>query len=410
MVCKIILVNKISFVNKNNFLLKLVFCFKIKFFMQIKASWLTQFFKNYIINLQKGKIMKRLKSLILCFIIAFSSLAFVACGGDDNQSEPKYKITLETSTDYILSADKTESLAFEEVVVSVQVTHTNKKLTGVKYNESDASKNSNGTFTFLMPAKDTTVSAVLEDYQEKLSDGGTVSHPFVSFANSNTKTLVKDCGEVVMNIDIESAPYMTILNKTVFSSNESVLPASAINIENKTASFSNVITGAELIVDTSKINNGSTWLVLNFVNGNTTSQRGTIVVKIVVSDSIDVEVYDETIVFDTKYIDSKYVDSKFSVSLFDLNYVNGSKVDESQVFENLQIQDNKITINMKYVKNHEYMISFGIIDDNPVNTVWFRLETTVGEGSTETGFNQFKDGKLSFAKADSSLKIFVYDN
>lgn len=255
-----------------------------------------------------------------------------------------------------------------------------------------------------MPAKNTTVSAELEQFEEILASDNT-SKPFVSFSPSNTKVIVPNTGEIDLFAPINGS-YMTLWNKKVYSSNTASIPYSAIRIEKRITSSSNKIIGADIYINTAKVQKGYSWLELNFINLNTTSQRGKIVFKITVDDVIAVETWDETLIFDISLIDSKYQNGDFRVSFSDWDYVNGMNCKSYQLFENLKAINNKITVNMKYTVSHRYQISIGVADEtNPSKTIWFNLMESIGEGSAQTELNQFKKNILTFGTPNSSLTI-----
>ena len=358
--------------------------------------------------------MNKIKSIILSMVALVCALTFVGCGSDKPPEETKYKITLTQSEDYSLTSNMAEGVLGDTVTITVELKNFEKKLTAVTYSsetETDrASRQNDTTFAFFL-TKNVTVSAVLEDYVEVLATDST-SRPFAAFSSSNTKTLVPNNGNCSMYISL-NASYMTILNYEITSSNQNVIPNDAFTLENRTANQSNIIIGTNLVVDTTKIHNGTTWVTIALTNGNSSSQKGTLVVKLTVADTINVETWTETIIFDTSNLPTKYKnqDTNFYISFNDQNYINGMNVEEFISFENQKIDNDKISINLTYAVGHKYFVSFGIVDDaTPANSVWFTLSETVGSGSTATGFNQYKNGQLSFIQNGYTLTLIVTSN
>ncbi len=358
--------------------------------------------------------MNKIQSIILSVIAVVCALTFVGCGGDKPPEETKYKITLTQSEDYSLTSNMEEGVFGDAVTITVELKNFEKKLTAVTYRsetETDrASRQSDTTFAFIL-TKDVTVAAVLEDYVEVLATDST-SRPFAAFSSSNTKTLVPNNGNCSMYISL-NASYMTILKSEITSSNQSVIPNDAFTLENRFQSQSNIIIGTNLAVDTTKIHNGTTWVTIALTNGNSSSQKGTLVVKLTVADTINVETWTETVIFDTSNLPAKYKnqDTNFYISFNDQNYINGMNVEEYIAFENQKIDNGKISVNLTYAVGHKYFVSFGIVDDEtPANSIWFTLSETIGSGSTATGFNQYKNGMLSFIQNGSTLTIVATSN
>lgn len=351
--------------------------------------------------------MKKTLILLVALLSVVCAITLFACGGDDgsDSSFPTYKITLEKSSDYELSASTLTSESYKEIIITVTLKNADKKLVGIKYGDEYANRLSDTTYSLLMPAKNVTVSAVLEDYTEILKSDNT-SAPFVSFSSANAKTVVPNTGDAHLYLNF-NANWMTILKEEFKSANESVVPIEAIEIERVKADGSNVIIGANIKIDTSKVSKGSSWLTLNFANGNSPSQKGTIVFKLTVADSIEVETWTETVVFDTSALPAEYSGKTFNVSFTDYNYVNGMTNKEYQKFDQAAV-DNKVSVDIEYAVGHKYFVSFGIVDEtNPSNTIGFTLNESIGSGSTATGFNQYRDFYLSFIQNGSTLEIKV---
>ena len=352
--------------------------------------------------------MKKTLILLVALLSVVCAITLFACGGDDDSdpSFPTYKITIEQSEDCELSASTLTSESYKEIIITVTLKNADKKLVGIKYGDEYAYRLSDTTYRILMPAKNITVSAELEDYTEILKSDNS-SAPFVSFSSANTKTVVPNTGYAYLYLSF-NANWMTILNNDVKSANESVVPTEAIAITTETASSSNVIVGANIRIDTSKVSKGSSWLTFNFKNSNSSSQKGTIVFKLTVADSIEVETWTETLVFDTTLLPSEYQDKLFYIGVNDQTYVNGMTNLEYQKFENRPIVDGKISIDIEYAVGHKYFVSFGIIDETtPANSIWFTLNDSIGSGSSSTGFNQCKNSVLSFIQNGYTLTINV---
>ncbi len=342
--------------------------------------------------------------MVLCVLC---SLVFVACGNDnsENAKSKQYTISLETSTDYELFSDKLNAEAFEEVTISVTLKTVDKKLVAVKYGEKTVSQNSDGKFTFLMPTTDITVSAVLEEYQEVLASDDS-SRPFVSFDSANTKTIVPNTGDIELYAPM-NASNMTILRKSISSSNQNAIPTNAIKVEGRITSSSNIIIGADITIDTSKVSLGYSWIEINFTNGNS-YQKGKLVFKLTVAESIAVETWTEYLELDISSLDQEYQDGNFYVGLSDLDHVPGMTSESYQYFRDIKAENGKLKITMEYAVAHRYQISVGVIDQETDRvSTWFNLMESIGAGNSNTGYNQYKSKKLTFIQNGYTLTISV---
>lgn len=351
--------------------------------------------------------MKKIKYILTMVLCVLCSLVFVACGNDnsENAKSKQYTISLETSTDYELFSDKLNAEAFEEVTISVTLKTVDKKLVAVKYGEKTVSQNSDGKFTFLMPTTDITVSAVLEEYQEVLASDDS-SRPFVSFDSANTKTIVPNTGDIELYAPM-NASNMTILRKSISSSNQNAIPTNAIKVEGRITSSSNIIIGADITIDTSKVSLGYSWIEINFTNGNS-YQKGKLVFKLTVAESIAVETWTEYLELDISSLDQEYQDGNFYVGLSDLDHVPGMTSESYQYFRDIKAENGKLKITMEYAVAHRYQISVGVIDQETDRvSTWFNLMESIGAGNSNTGYNQYKSKKLTFIQNGYTLTISV---
>ncbi len=346
--------------------------------------------------------MKRIVNVLAAVFCVCLVLAAAACGGEETTQPKTYSITCQASEDYVLKASASSSESGEEVSVTATVTDPDKYLTGVKYNGKDCMKEGDG-FVFTMPAENVTLTAVLGNYTQttengiaKLEDEATSVIVNGTYPGGilDTKTW-----EISVGLD---ASFMTILNASYESSNEEVLPVGAISTEKVHANASNEIVGAKIVIDTTKIKAGVSWLTATFKSGNNSSQKGTLVLKITVSESAQVEYWNETLVFDVKDFDA---DTSFCVYVSDRNYIENDEVEQRQNFDELKAQDGKVTVTFRYAPGHSYWLEFGVNTADGV--IWYDLSESVGTGSSETGFNRYQDGVLSFVEPDASLSITV---
>lgn len=341
-------------------------------------------------------------SIITLFAVMISS---VACNNAETEQETpkKYIITVAQNSDCTLTPNVTSASFADTITVTVKVNNPDKYVSGVKYNNKECFKDGNN-YTFTMPSENVTLSAELSDYEEKLSDGNSYGGSFVSFASTNSKTIVKkESGTAQLTLYF-NANYMTILKSEIISSNEDAIPVSAINVQEKTSSLGNAITSATVSIDQSKINLGTTWLTMNFTNGNSSSQKGTIIVKITVAETLVLEKWTETVIFNVSRIDEN---AEYYIYFRDTNYNADSGEKEYQYFDNVTAVDGKVTLEIEYVANHQYWVEFGVKSSDGSKITYHDLLETIGTGSSSTGYNKYQSDKLSFIEDNASLEITV---
>lgn len=356
------------------------------------------------------KKFKFILSAICCLLCAF---IFVACkdnnqnGNDNPGNTPKseYSITLETSTEYTISCDKTTSKPFEQVNVSVALHTIDKKIARVMYGKQIATKNSDGTFKFYMPREDTKVSVVLSEFKEQLKSANS-SNAFISFHPENKTTLYPNTGNIKLFVPIKDAPNMTILETKIYSSNQTAIPQDAISVEKVTRSDGNIINSSNIVIDTTKVSTGYSWIEIEFKNGNTTSQKGTLVFKLTIDETIKVDTWKETLEFDLSFLnEDDYKDATFRVSLSDFDYSYGMDCKGNQYYADIVAENGKFKITMDYAISHKYSIYVRSVDKNGNIIKEYNVQQTIGSGDEETGYNQYSKRNLSFVTENYTLTL-----
>lgn len=356
-----------------------------------------------------GKTMKKFGKIIfiLC-LVAVLAVTVAACNekGSENPGGgggTLYGITMPSSDIYTIGGEVPES-ATEGTTITFTVTLNdpeNSAILGVTVEPTfDASydiASNNGTYSFVMPASPVKIIIDARAYEEVLSDGG------LSFAESNPKEIVKNSGTVTFVLPF-TWNYTGAIAESVSeatSSDQSVIPDNALElVSGDKVGNSAWIDSAELNIDTSKINPGTTWLEI-YLKSNNTSSAGTLFVKITVlpeGGSIEVETWTETIVFDiASGIDMDEV--WFGVT--DNDYASNTGTEERQQFMlgEYTYEDGEVSIEIEYVVGHEYSVSVGI--GNTGNSY------ELGEGVS--GGGSYQDGILTFSREGASVTIIVYN-
>jgi len=224
--------------------------------------------------------MKKINYILTLLICLVCSFSFIGCGKDDsgNDTPPpqppakEYAITVETSNDYTLTTSKEKAEASEEIIVSITINNIDKKLVNIKYGDNIINKNSNSNYSFIMPANDVKISAILEDYVETLATDNT-STPFMKYDSSNTSIIVPNTGTMELYIKT-NATNMTTCRTNITTSNPTAIPRNAIRTEGRITSSSFNLIGVDIMIDTTKIQKGYSWIDIEFTNANKTSQKG----------------------------------------------------------------------------------------------------------------------------------------
>ncbi len=356
--------------------------------------------------------------ILLCLTLIFVLFSFCACGNTE-EPEPevqKHSITVQSTEECAISVDKTQAEFAETVTVTVDLKSADKYIEKVTYNGQEAAKRSDNTYDFLMGNDDVTVAVELKEYRQLLI----APNGFATYLTGNPTTLAKRKGVVDLTISLNGS-YMTILNWDIRSTNQSVLPGSsiknsytelsetgAITASVRTGNYDNLINALVLHIDTDKLESGKTFLLINLENGNSSSQKASLVVPLTVAEDIVTTKWQEHLLFNLSALPEKIGDGKFNIYVTDLDFVSGSDNKEDQDFKEVTASDGKIAIDIEYVPNHRYYIAIWAISDDGT-LICYRLLDTVGSGSSATGYNQLKSGTLTLISDGQSFTLVVAD-
>ena len=238
--------------------------------------------------------MKKIKIVALIILsLILSTSILVACnngGGTTQENKPgdkEYTITITASQDYSIKADKEKATQGTVVNLTVDVTNSDKLLENVKFNDYNCTKTDTG-YKFTMPAENVTLTAILTTLTEVKIDG------MATFLEDNMTTITQNGTyntETVLDknkwgLDVSfSTNSMTRLLYDITSSNQSVIPNDSISLIKKTNNNTGLIDQAKIYIDTTKINVGTTWLIMDFINDNlsgSSKREARLIVKITV--------------------------------------------------------------------------------------------------------------------------------
>ena len=334
--------------------------------------------------------MKKFAKIILMLCLVAALAVTVAACNDDKGNEggggggTQYSIQAPAASD-VFTIEGLPETATEGTTITFTVTLNdpeNSAILGVTVEPTfDASydiASDNGTYSFVMPASPVKIIIDARAYAEVLSDG------VVTFSSSNVTTFEKGATNTsqdhtwVFDIALGWGPHNTAFsrNTEVTSSNQSVIPADAISFEKADfPSDGNWFYGADVKIDTSKVNPGTTWLEMYFQSDNSSSKDGTVCVKVTVLPEkepepiVPVEKWTATIKFQVTAVETEDLYFRFE----DLDHEENTDAKLAQVFwapGNSQghtpqytiDEDNYVTLDIECVPGHTYKVIAGYND------------------------------------------------
>ena len=335
-------------------------------------------------------LLKRNLSKILLFtLILMASITFVACGGDESKGEDKtYNIILPQDENITITLDKNSAKAGERVNFSVSLNNADYYITAVFVNDSELTATDN-VYSFVMGNKDAVISVESAQYQEVLQDNfirfNSISPDQIimqeSYPGDNwgayltydfTETFVENTADTV---------------KVLESTNQNVIPNDALSHSYITLDGS-YKSGGNIYIDSSKINAGSTYIILeikNTYNASAGSSRVIKKVEVVAEQDFDYSdlYYTVSLTLDLRSVrsDSPYfsieLSDRDSARYYGFDYSNLSYtidgIEKTAIvtgstckfrFSKDELTTNEVTISFNYFIGHNYSISFlGFADD-----------------------------------------------
>lgn len=298
---------------------------------------------------------------VLCVALC-CCFAFAACSG---KGEDGGKSSFDVSVKEIAGCSVSVADSAKEgetVSIAVTVTDLDKYIDAVTANGTKCA-GEGGKYTFTMPAEDVTIVVKLGQYKEVLSDNGPASiiEPMttmpVNGCNTGDPSVDK---KWAVSFSIKESASITKLKASVRSTNEAVVPSAAISIkENKSG---NAVIGGDIIIDTARISEGTTWLLLSLSDGNAAQAASesnlSLKLTVVPYGKLELSTMEETLVFDVSSIEKT---GTYTIRMTDKDYVPGTSVNGKSAAEHYdytaEAKDGKITIAFDYILDHYYDLS-----------------------------------------------------
>ena len=248
-----------------------------------------------------------------------------------------------------------------------------------------------------MPGLDTPVTVTVETLTDVDRDG------CISWRAGAPSQIVPgdSVQELTFNVD---ASWTTSCTVDLTSTDENVIPPSALSYKELTEGNSNAITGVTITVDLTQVSPGQTYLIVNFQSGNT-SAKGEIIKLIEVTGTLNETILNATLEVNMNAFNGDTSDKY--IQFVDQNYQNGSKVEEPRTiyFADQTGTEDVFTLDLQFVEGHAYKVSVGKVKSGDSYVI---DDSISGGGSTtDDDYNGIKDSVLRVKTDNSTIKINV---
>lgn len=342
------------------------------------------------------------------FLITCLTVIFVSCSlTPEVEVYPaqEYKITYTisgTGEDAVTVNGPATAKSGDTVTFTIDGIEFDKRLVSVEYYylfNSDCDYNeATGEYSFTMPGLNTPVTIIVEQLTDVSKDGA------ISWRGNQPSQIVPgdSVQELTFNVD---ASWTTSCTVDLTSTDESIIPASALSYKELTEGNSNAITGVTITVDLTQVSPGQTYLIVNFQSKNSSSQKGEIIKLIEVTDTLNETILTATLKVDLSEFDDT---SSMYIQFVDQNYQNGSQVEERRTkYFSGESSTNKVFTfsDLQFVEGHAYKVYVGIQGSGDS----YVINDSISGGGTTTGddYNGIKDSVLRVKTNNSSIEINV---
>ena len=264
--------------------------------------------------------------LAVVMIVAITSVALIACGDvTTTTANPVHKISAAAGENYEIKNLASSAQVGDPVYFDVKVTSRFYTLESVLANDVVCVDTGIG-HKFTMPDEDVVITVNLapvgeyNDPDDKLDWGSTLVDTIPSGTTGTFDLPLYFPG-------ISSANWITSIEATIESSNQTVIPSDAIEFVPTKASDGSAIIGGKLSVDLSKVSPGKTFIYVELDPNN--SRLGTLIKEFTVSENSQIEIEMMNVTFTYENM-TDYDDQNIFLNITDTNYVQGSDYEEIQ--------------------------------------------------------------------------------
>ena len=341
------------------------------------------------------------------FLITCLTAVFVSCPQTPEvevSPAQEYKITYTisgTGKNAVTVNGPDTAKSGDTVTFTIDGIEFDKRLVSVEYYylfNSDCDYNeTTGEYSFTMPGSDTPVTIVVEQLTDVSKDGA------ISWRGNQPSQIVP--GDSVQELTFNvNASWTTSCTVELTSTDENVIPPSALTYKELKEGNSNAITGITISIDLSQIKPGKTYLIVNFQSGNT-SAKGEIIKLIEVTGTLNETILNATLEVNMNAFNGDTSDKY--IKFVDQNYQNGSKVEEPRTiyFADQTETEDVFTLVLQFVEGHAYKVSVGKVKSGDSYVI---DDSISGGGSTtDDDYNGIKDSVLRVKTDNSTIKINV---
>lgn len=224
---------------------------------------------------------KLLKSMMLALLFVPMASLLVACNEKPHTpvENTEYSVTANESDYYDVTGQTTKATAGVNAYVKIVPEFDAVVIDKVLYNGQECVKSDTeeDKYTFTMPSENVTIT-VEYSFQDNTTDN------FLSWSNDNEDTFTVfvespddsysaqwDDGTLTADVTktpSQSGPYFTSHTEEVFSTNQNVVPDSALSVDTQYKSNTNSAVAFEVHIDRTRISEGETQIVLLVNNGH----------------------------------------------------------------------------------------------------------------------------------------------
>lgn len=341
------------------------------------------------------------------FLITCLTTVFVSCSlTPEVEVSPaqEYKITYTvsgTGEDAVTVNGPATAKSGDTVTFTIDGIEFDKRLVSVEYYylfNSDCDYNeATGEYSFTMPGLNTPVTIIVEQLTDVSKDGA------ISWRGNQPSQIVP--GDSVQELTFNvNASWTTSCTVELTSTDENVIPPSALTYKELKESDGNAITGITISIDLSQIKPGKIYLIVNFQSGNT-SAKGEIIKLIEVTGTLNETILNATLEVNMNAFNGDTSDKY--IKFVDQNYQNGSKVEEPRTiyFADQTGTEDVFTLDLQFVEGHAYKVSVGIKGSGDSYVI---DDSISGGGSTtDDDYNGIKDSVLRVKTDNSTIEINV---
>ena len=342
------------------------------------------------------------------FLITCLTAVFVSCPQTPEvevSPAQEYKITYTvsgTGKDAVTVNGPTTAKSGDTVTFTIDGIEFDKRLVSVEYYylfNSDCDYNeATGEYSFTMPGLNTPVTIIVEQLTDVSKDGA------ISWRGTQPSQIVPgdSVQELTFNVD---ASWTTSCTVELTSTDENVIPPSALTYKELKESDSNAITGITISIDLNQIKPGKTYLIVNFQSKNSSSQKGEIIKLIEVTGTLNETILNATLKVDLSKFDDT---SAMYIQFVDQNYQNGSKVEERREIDfSKHTSENSVFTfeNLQFVEGHAYKVYVGKVDSGDSYVITDSIRG--GGNTTDDDYNGIKDSVLLVKTNNSTIEINV---